>query len=65
MSRGGQITLLIFSVLAGLGSLVAGTEEHSSAIVASILAAGAFVGWTVLEVGRQRDASASQKEKRP
>ena len=65
MSRGGQIALLIFSVVAGVGSLLAGNEEHSSAIVASILAAGAFVGWTVLEVGRQRDASASQKEKRP
>ena len=65
MSRGGQIALLLFSAVVGIGALLAGNAEHSSAIVASILAAGAFVGWTVLEVGRQRDASASQKEKRP
>lgn len=65
MSRGGQVALLIFSVVAGLGSVIAGIDERNAAIAASILAAGAFVGWTILEVGRQRDASASQKEKRP
>ena len=65
MSRGGQIALFLFSVVTGVGSLLAGNAEHSSAIVASILAAGAFVGWAVLEVGRQRESSASQKEQRP